>query len=144
MTIAPKPFDVKFEPVATKDGIRVNIVNFVRWEDILSARICYHGGYPYISIKNKKSWFGVEWKIPLFIGNHSAFRKDVLEFSPAEHPFRKAILEFTGDTNEFRRKYKANITKAVWLNFILKFLLILIIVLGVGFSFLRIKYGFFK
>ncbi|WII71636.1 hypothetical protein QJS83_14295 [Bdellovibrio sp. 22V] len=82
MTMLPE--DILQRPFAAKEGLK-SLNEFVRWEDIKSARIKHW----YIEVKRKNSWFPM--KVPLHVSDYPRFRQLVLQNAPVGNPFREVI-----------------------------------------------------
>lgn len=85
-----------YRPYADISGLTVNQVNFVRWEDIISAERTSFLWLPYLRIILKKQnppFFMLKWLVPLYLGDLADFLKQIDEFCPKDHPVRKVLLE---------------------------------------------------
>lgn len=92
------PEEFKYGPVATKDGLRVNGVNFVPWSNIVSARKVLFLGLPNIQIElsvRRAPFFLKTWHVPLYLGGAENLRRSVAKVCPIDNPFRNAVLEDT-------------------------------------------------
>jgi hypothetical protein len=87
---------------AKENGMQIDAMTFVRWEDIKSANLIYLWGSPYILVENGKSLW-IDWKIPVFGSHSQRLKADVQKFAPLENPFRQTLLEFDDTPEEYKK-----------------------------------------
>lgn len=83
--------DLRFEPVATKEGLHINSSTFVNWSEIEKAKLVFYIGFPYISFRRKNSLIGFRTKVPLYLGDFQTFRNQVMASAPWSNSFRQTL-----------------------------------------------------
>lgn len=92
-----RPRKFSYHTILSESGIQFNLTNFVRWNDIESAKISTILGLPYVKIKKKTGilkW--LSWWIPLYLGNYKEFLLQVENHAPKDNPFRHTVVGFSG------------------------------------------------
>ena len=75
--------------IVSDDGMRLNQLNYMKWQDVESAKLLKFFGLKYLKVSQPH---GFSWWIPLYYVGKNPLMDTLNLYSPDDHPIRAALL----------------------------------------------------